>query len=262
MNLTPSLSIKDEFVDSYRKNGFVLFNDLIRPEQATSIRSEFLAIAEDLSKRYKIEHTSEDPVRRAYEVFAVGGVFRRHIYGYSQQLRSITSLVGSDGFTQVFKKMGLRFPVLRNQALRIDFPDEPQFLQGIHQDVRGMRSSNCLNFWICLQDVDEHKGTLSVWPGSHMDGPVVPKHFSSEGYQIFTEEEVSHYQKDYLRTTPGHVLMFHPYLYHGSHQTQEKTLRLTVTLRYDDIGDMEWLREQDCPFEKLNIQDRTRFKTE
>ncbi|HNN61101.1 MAG TPA: hypothetical protein PKK45_19950, partial [Leptospiraceae bacterium] len=135
MNLTPSLSIKDEFVDSYRKNGFVLFNDLIRPEQATSIRSEFLAIAEDLSKRYKIEHTSEDPVRRAYEVFAVGGVFRRHIYGYSQQLRSITSLVGSDGFTQVFKKMGLRFPVLRNQALRIDFPDEPQFLQGIHQDV-------------------------------------------------------------------------------------------------------------------------------
>lgn len=56
--------------------------------------------------------------------------------------------------------------------------------------------------------------------------------------------------------------MFHPYLYHGSHQTQEKTLRLTVTLRYDDIGDMEWLNEEECPFEKLNIQDRSKFKTE
>lgn len=160
MNLTPSMSIKDEFAASYQKNGFVLFNDLIKPEQAISIRTEFLEITADLSKRYKIQHTSDDPVRRAYEVFAEGGIFRRHIYGYFQQLRSITCLVGSDGFTQVFKKMGLRFPVLRNQALRIDFPDEPQFLQGIHQDVRGMRSSNCLNFWICLQDVDEHKGTF------------------------------------------------------------------------------------------------------
>lgn len=105
----------------------------------------------------------ESSEKRAFEVFSHNQQFRKNLYNLLQELRSINFVYSSKQFTTIFQKMNLKYPVLRNQAIRIDFLQEPQFLQGMypHQDVRGMRSSNCLNFWIPLQDVNDKIGT---WP--------------------------------------------------------------------------------------------------
>ncbi|HNJ05307.1 MAG: hypothetical protein K1X70_17975 [Leptospirales bacterium] len=101
--------------------------------------------------------------------------------------------------------MNLKYPILRNQAIRIDFAEEPQYLQGIHQDVRGMRSANCLNFWIALREVNESKGTLSVF--QEVIGTV-------RAYQIFNRVIFYHDPQvlKYCFTLTPQLAMKHDYL--------------------------------------------------
>jgi ectoine hydroxylase-related dioxygenase (phytanoyl-CoA dioxygenase family) len=253
-------SVEDmDIKNFFNVNGYVLFSDLFSEQDIVNIRTEFFDLVSFLKKKYSIKVSEINNESNAFEIFSFDPKLRKNLYELTQELRSITSLCGSQKLTSVFQKMGLEFPVLRNQAIRIDFAQEPQFLQGIHQDVRGMRSGNCLNFWIPLQTVNENNGTLSVFPKSHTLGGVVPKTTNESGYQIFKEEEISQFEKILLEIQPGHALMFHPYLFHGSVHAKENRLRLTITLRFDDISNMDWLLKEVPDFYQLDIQDHTRF---
>jgi ectoine hydroxylase-related dioxygenase (phytanoyl-CoA dioxygenase family) len=238
----------------FEENGYVLFNDLFTESQIKEIQLEFFDIVTFLSAKYGIDTDEKDLESIALHLFSKNPKFRKNLYGLFQELGSITALCGTSNLIYVFKKMGLKFPVFRNQAIRIDFAQEPQYLQGIHQDVRGMRSSNCLNFWIPLQKVNEDFGTLAVYPRSHLEGGIMPTLVNESGYQTFSEEEVAKYQKVNLDVDRGCTLMFHPYLFHGSVQAKTNRLRLTITLRFDDLSEMDWLDKDIPDFYQLDIQ--------
>lgn len=259
MNLK-TFSVNDPGIkEFFEKEGFVVFNDLFPLKDIQNIQNDFFLMTESLIKKYSIEINETDRESRAFKVFSSKKLLRKNIYLLAQELRSITKLVGFDTLTKILKLQNLSVPVLRNQALRIDFAEEPQFLQGIHQDVRGMRSSNCVNFWIPLQNVNEDKGTLSVFPKSHLVGGIKPTSINESGYQIFTDKDVAQFEKVILELPQGNCIMFHPYLYHGSVAAKTKALRLTVTLRFDDVCDMDWLNSDSPSFSDLDIQEKGRF---
>ncbi|EMN01223.1 phytanoyl-CoA dioxygenase PhyH [Leptospira noguchii str. 1993005606] len=244
----------------FQIEGYTLFKDLLSNEEIDFIRQEFFQIIDILIDKYHIPVNGGSSEKRAFEVFSHNQQFRKNLYNLLQELRSINFLCSSKQFTTIFQKINLKYPVLRNQAIRIDFLQEPQFLQGIHQDVRGMRSSNCLNFWIPLQDVNDKIGTLAVYSKSHRNGGIKPKETNEFGYQVFTDQEVAEYDRILLDMPKGSVLMFHPYLFHASFPSKESLLRLTITLRFDDIADMEWLYNETPDFYNLDIQNRKIYK--
>ncbi|MBU43865.1 MAG: phytanoyl-CoA dioxygenase [Spirochaetaceae bacterium] len=245
---------EDNWSDYFEKNGFVPFHDLFPVEAVEEVRQSFHSSVEAVSRKYGFGAAESDKDRKAYQVFSADPVIRRNLYALCQEFYSIQRLSVRGKLMNVLQVQGMQVPVLRNQALRIDFSEEPQFLQGIHQDVRGMRSSNCLNFWIPLQDANEKNGTLAVYPGSHKSGGIKPSKTNSSGYQIFTDEDVAAYEKVLLNLPAGSCIMFHPYLFHGSVAADASELRLTVTLRYDDIADMDWLQTEAPTFSDLDIQ--------
>lgn len=253
-------SVNDPSFKSFFVNeGYVIFNDLFPILDIKNIREDFFTISELLIQKYKIPIEEKDIEARAYKIFSHNKIFRNNIYSLIQELRSINKLCGSEGLIKVFEIQNLKSPALRNQALRIDFAQEPQFLQGIHQDVRGMRSINCLNFWVPLQAVNEENGTLSIFPKSHKVGGILPTGINESGYQIFTEKDVEKFEKIILDLPQGYSIMFHPYLFHCSIAAKTKALRLTVTLRFDDICSMDWLYKDKPEFSELDIQDKKRF---
>jgi hypothetical protein len=243
----------------FEEEGYVIFDDLFLLSDIQRIQEEFFYLSECLIDKYELNLEEGDREYRAFQLFNHNKTLRNNIYTLNQQLRSITILSASEGLSQAFRTQNLKVPVLRNQALRIDFAQESQFLQGIHQDVRGMRSANCLNFWIPLQSVNEYKGTLCIFPKSHKIGGILPTGVNESGYQIFTDKDVAEFEKLVLDLPQGSAVMFHPYLFHGSVAAKTKSLRLTVTLRFDDVSAMNWLYSEKSEFSELDIQDKKIF---
>jgi ectoine hydroxylase-related dioxygenase (phytanoyl-CoA dioxygenase family) len=117
-----------------------------------------------------------------------------------------------------------------------------------------MRSEEAINFWIPLRDVDVANGALSVYPGSHKLNAIQCEETSASGYQVIRESQIRGFQGTFCEIDAGDVLVFHPYMVHGSNRNRSEHIRWTVTVRYDDATEMPWLITGQNPYRVLDIQ--------
>src|SRR5262245_29765690 len=126
-------SIDDSGIeDFFRSQGYVIFEDLFPAELIRPIQADFFSICENILSTYHIATAESDPAGRAHALFAQGGYLRKNLYSLLQELQCVTALAAATNLKSIMTRMGIRHPVLRNQALRIDFAQEPEFLQGAH----------------------------------------------------------------------------------------------------------------------------------
>jgi ectoine hydroxylase-related dioxygenase (phytanoyl-CoA dioxygenase family) len=120
-----------------------------------------------------------------------------------------------------------------------------------------MRTENCLNFWIPLQSVIPENGALRVFSGSHEIGPVhaEEKELNKDGYESIPLEIVEDYPEIHCTIDPTDVVVFHPYLVHGSETNRSDQIRWTVIVRYDDVSKMDWLIDGANPHAELRRED-------
>ena len=84
--------------------------------------------------------------------------------------------------------------------------------------------------WTAMQYVNRENGCLSVVPGSHADGKLLPhgypeweKGYNSMYYGIQNFDDFG--KLKYLEMSPGDTVFFHPLLVHGSGMNKTKGFR-------------------------------------
>ena len=169
-------------------------------------------------------------------------------------MNGLYRLALSDKLLQLCRGLGIQCPSFRNTSIRVDIPGENQFLQPLHQDVREMPSENCLNFWIPLQDVSPDTGTLRVYARSHSLGPLIAGGLTEHGYQRIADSRLKGFDRIECTLSIGDVLVFHPYLVHGSLPGSAQHIRWTAITRFDDALEMPWMIQGENPYKTVNIQ--------
>ncbi len=170
--------------------------------------------------------------------------FQKEQYQALKQLQfspQIFNVAGDPFFTDILKsKYGFRIPSLDLPPyMRCDIPIKQQSLFKQHQDYSfNIGSSNSVTIWIPLQDTSITEGALLCSPGSHKSGifenakGIIPDRFE------FDFESVP--------VKLGEALIFNQKLVHKSGVNTSDNVRFSVTLRFSDLSDIDYLR-RGCP---------------
>jgi len=256
-----------QIVAFYREHGYVVVRDLLRKEQLDAMKQEVHAIAAAEAKRLGLDKQPPQQSRGfdeyIVELMQHDPAYRSRLYKVFLHLHSVYALSHSEELKKVMSVLGLQCPNFRNLTVRMDIPGEEKFLQPFHQDIREVRALNCINFWTTLHDVDIESGGLQFFPGSHKLGPLVPERTNESGYQIFSEETLRQVRQKCPEAVcalkEGSVLAFSPMLLHGSNINKTQFMRWTLNIRFDDAIGMEYLQNDENPFDKYDVQNKTVF---
>ena len=235
--------VKHEF----EKNGYFKISDEKLKEDVKSLKNKIWSICNAIGKNEGFEFLDEENFSK---FFNHDVNFRKNLYESLQKLKENYHISQNQIVENILCKLGLKAPTLRNVSLRIDLPNEKKYLQPMHQDVNLMESENCLNFWVPLQSVNKHVGTMVLFEGSHKLG-----HISYgkkvRGYPVIDSQKLKNLKKVFIKADLGNLVVFHPCLVHGS-SSITKQIRFTSIFRYDDLSQITWLKKKYNPLKKYH----------
>lgn len=237
-----------------KRRGFAALTGLVAPAQAASARKQFFDFLRAQAAFCGLPSGPDDGPW-AWILFNDPRV-RGKLYEFSQGLAECHRIAFDERVLSLCRGLGLKVPVLRNTTLRIDFPGDDRVLQPAHQDIRGIRSRNCLNFWAPLQEVDARTGGLTVYEASHLSGPMMPDVLNASGYQVIAPERLAKFSALTVTMKPGEALVFDPYLVHASTPNAGSAPRLTWVFRFDDGASIDWLVKGSFELSAFDIQAR------
>ena len=192
--------VKHEF----EKNGYFKISDEKLKEDVKSLKNKIWSICNAIGKNEGFEFLDEENFSK---FFNHDVNFRKNLYESLQKLKENYHISQNQIVENILCKLGLKAPTLRNVSLRIDLPNEKKYLQPMHQDVNLMESENCLNFWVPLQSVNKHVGTMVLFEGSHKLG-----HISYgkkvRGYPVIDSQKLKNLKKFLSKLTLEILLFF------------------------------------------------------
>ena len=111
-----------------------------------------------------------------------------------------------------------------------------------HQDLAIMSGSpDSVVVWIPLCDMDEDLGFLEVVPGSHKNGVLAHE---KSGPSLEIKEEIPDEAFLPAKMKIGDALFFSSSTIHRSGTNKSKRIRLTVSYRYDNILNMDFISKK------------------
>lgn len=222
----PPSVLSTEQVDQFRKQGVLVVEDAVTPEQLNGLRGTLQAWVEesrthiepygpptvDERARFDMgeEHSAEKPaLRRVNNPAEISDAYRDTMTG-SAMLGMVTDLIGPD-VKYHHCKLNIKLPGANTEVLyHQDFPYTPH------------TNDDIVTALLMLEDVDETNGCLLVVPGSHL-GPIDTL-FNHDG--IFTGTVLPEREKELkARQIPitgkaGSVCLMHTRLQHASEPNQ------------------------------------------
>lgn len=148
--MTPTPTLTDAQIQSYRQRGFVHLPGVITPEEAAEFRAAALALAEQLQSR----HTD--------------GIFTQlvNVWTQSETLKRLTLHPNVARAAEALAGVPLR---LWHDQILIKAPHNGKATE-FHQDQPywpHAQSPNPISAWIALQDVPVERGCMTFLPGTH-----------------------------------------------------------------------------------------------
>jgi hypothetical protein len=141
----------------------------------------------------------------------------------------------------------IKYPSLGPSYVRSDIYEEKNHLFDWHQDAASLLGSiNMFTYWIPLYDCSNVLGTLSIIPKSHKLG-LLDSQGRKESYEIEETKNgnqvaifpTKKFDSIELDVNAGEIVILHPLLLHKSfYPSTTHPTRLTVILRFDDMGDI------------------------
>jgi len=215
------MTLTDEQIERFRRDGYLVVEDAVSPEQLAALRAEVASWVEesrgenapfgpptlDGRPRFDLgeEHSAERPaLRRVNNPSDISPAYREAIER-SAMTDMVASLIGPDvKFHHC--KINLKLPGSQTQVL-------------FHQDFAYTPHTNddIVTALLMLDDVSEENGCLEVVPGTHR-GPIHSL-FEGERFTGFiADEEHRQMQAKALPVTgpAGSVCFMHTRLVHGS----------------------------------------------
>ena len=233
----------DNFEAAWRRDGFVVINDLFPKPDLTDFKTE---IAKLFAARFERDindvEVGLDVVRSGYESS------RPKWQECAKRLWNLPALAHLAGLHEVcdlVRKLGLRLPVYSTPPeVRIDMPNDQQYMQPWHQDWRyGQGSLNSITMWTPLHDVARIHGALEIAGGSHILGyldveelqkprrfSIIDKRFSGDGGKM-------------IEVAFGETVIFSQFLAHRSSANTSNIPRITFQLRFSDLLDKAYVEQ-------------------
>ena len=192
------MSLTDQQVIQYNKEGYIAPIDALTKEQALDARKEIELIEKEMP----------DEINKSgrYNVHLISPKLDEIVHN-SKILDAVEKIIGRD-------------ILVCSSTLFIKDPDQKGFVS-YHQDSKyiGLEPHNWVTAWVAITDSNEENGCMRMWPGSHKDNLKDHDQKFNEGNLLTRGQTVKNVPKE--KTTPlvltaGQMSLHHPTTVHGS----------------------------------------------
>jgi hypothetical protein len=222
---------------SLEQDGFATLNDMVSVDNLRVFETEIASISEHFAGSLGVPSAQDSGL---IEVFRQGGNLRKVLYGTIQGLPSVRRITDSavdrlrsSGILDS-RKIGLP-SILTN--LRIDLPNEDQYLLPMHQDYASMRSQNALRLWLPLRDVDAEAGTIYIVRGSHGLGHL-PHDLNNPMNPYVHNSSFDSETRELIEMSAGSGLFFDMFLLHQSVPNVSHRIKFVLVVTIQDLLQM------------------------
>ena len=242
-------------INEYQKkeffnNGFLVLrncNEII--SLIDNLKNNMLELGNRFMKDYSVEGSAK-------EIKKLSKINRKAFYIGLRYLPSITQLACSEILLSISRQLNIEQPaVMHSYNLRMDMPNEPEFMFHWHQDITYLLGSrNSITYWIPLTKVNAYHGSIEIISKSHMEGlfpyfytgvgvPPSFKPMSPSDIKLI-EEPMNH--TELIEAEPGDVVVFSQFLLHRSTPNSSEQTRWAAQVRHSDLAELEF-REAGFP---------------
>jgi hypothetical protein len=235
--------------EQFDRDGFLVLRGVIATDPTyLTIRQEVERIGRLFDPNFEFE-------RAAASIEALSRKQRGALYHSLRYLSSITQMACHPMLLDLSRELGLCEPaVMHSYNLRMDLPEEDEFLFHWHQDSTYLLgSANALTYWIPLVPVSrESVGSIAVIPGSHRDGirayrtrfdsaggPPQWLSLSPKDVHLCTEPDPATALD--IVAMPGDIVVFSQLLLHASLPNRGAGARWTVQVRHADLSEPDFI---------------------
>jgi len=225
---------KSELAGGLDRDGFAVLENMVSADDLVAFEAEIGAISDHYARSLGL---SVDRDTGLIEIFRKGGNLRKVLYGTIQGLPSVRVLaekadekLRASGLLNV-RKIALP-SILTN--LRIDLPNEDQFLLPMHQDYAGMRSHNAVRLWLPLRDVDAEVGTMYIVRGSHAQG-YLPHDLSDPAAPYVRDSDFDPQARELVELAAGNGVFFDMFMLHQSVPNVSQHIKFVLVLTIQDL---------------------------
>jgi len=179
---------------------------------------------------------------------------KSHYYDLTKYCDSLISIASSDKFLKYAKLfLNSKTTFVDTPQIRIDHPDEKKHLPQ-HQELNQL-SKDVITFWIPLVSVNKNNGGLYFRPKSHKLGHVIYKNSNlsaekaGEGRmeiinKLFNQKDYKKFKSITPSLKPGDAVIFHSFIFHGTHPIRTNKMRWVYTSRYNSIHNAPYLKDE------------------
>jgi len=243
--------LSNQQCEGFQANGYLLLKNV------TEVTPLIRAVQDEVRALGKQFMADYDDTTSAEKIAALPSNRRQAFYHALRYLPSTTQLACSPLLLDISKQLKLVQPaVMRSYNLRMDMPNEQQFMFHWHQDITYLLGSkNSVTYWVPLTPVNEHQGSIELIEGSHRHG-LVPFHYTGEGSpplsksmspkDICLDAEPTGDAKT-IEAEPGDIVVFSQFLLHRSTPNHSNQIRWVSQVRHSDFQEADF-REAGFPF--------------
>lgn len=245
------MKLSDLQRQEFGQKGYLLLKDVAQmlPHLQT-MHDDLKALGSLFVESFVIENSAK-------QIAALEPSMRKAFYQGLRYLPSTTQLACSPLLLSISRQLQLQQPaVMHSYNLRMDMPNEPQFMFHWHQDITYLLGSkNSVTYWVPLTPVDAHHGSIELIDGSHLNG-LAPFHYTGQG-PIPLSKSMSprdlHLNQEpkaptvLIEAVPGDIVVFSQFLLHRSTPNCSNQVRWVSQLRHSDLAEAAF-RQAGYPF--------------
>jgi hypothetical protein len=175
---------------------------------------------------------------------------RKAFYSGLRYLPSTTRLACSRLLIGISNQLKILQPaVMHSYNLRMDMPNEPQFMFHWHQDITYLLGSkNSITYWVPLTSVNAHNGSIELIARSHKEG-LFPYLYTGEGrpppQKSMSPKDIKLVKEPIARSKlieaePGDIVVFSQFLLHRSTPNSSELTRWAAQVRHSDLAEADF----------------------
>ena len=183
---------------------------------------------------------------------------KSHFYDLTRCCDSLISLAGSKKLLKYAKLFSNSKTVfVEGWQVRTDHRNERLNLPE-HQELNQL-SKDVFTCWIPLVNVEKKSGGLYFRPKTHKLGHVKYKNANLSATaagkkrtkilkKFFNQPELKKFKSIDAKLKAGDAVMFHTFLFHGTHPNLSNRIRWSYITRYNSIKNNPYLKDKHAPF--------------
>ena len=220
------------------EDGYVILKGVLSKEDLQAFEDEIARLTAVQLEERGIKSSGD--VEPLIKLFKIGGKYRHVLYTMLQYLsainrikRKVLDLVEPGS---VLSPLGFRVPVATN-ALRIDLPNETEFSEPVHQDY-SCYAPPAFHAWVPLRRVDDHFGSMRVWPGTHKHG-FVEHNLENPRRPFLEQKNLEGLPNKVVEAEGGDVVLFNVFLFHSSVPNRSNRIKFNGSFLLQDFASLQ-----------------------